>query len=78
MILTRLENDGRLPPRFRYGTHFRAEAALIRSRQLRWMQYLYSEGRGVDPESCRNEEIHEWYNGVEECLRRMFVQAVGS
>ncbi|KAL8854854.1 MAG: hypothetical protein Q9221_000360 [Calogaya cf. arnoldii] len=69
IILNRLEDDRRLPPRFRYGTCFRAEAALLRSRQLRWMQYLYSEGRGIDPESSRNEEIREWYNGVEECLR---------
>lgn len=59
IILTRLENNSRLPPRFRYGTYFRAEAALIRSRQLRWIQYLYSKGRGIDPESYRNKEIHE-------------------
>ncbi|KAL8835992.1 MAG: hypothetical protein Q9176_006561 [Flavoplaca citrina] len=69
IILERLDQDSRLPPRFRYGTGFSTEAAMMVDRQLRWMRQLLSGGQGIEPGSSEEADVKELHRLVEKVLR---------
>ncbi|KAL8883031.1 MAG: hypothetical protein Q9198_000069 [Flavoplaca austrocitrina] len=77
IILSRLEHDGRLPPRFQYGSYYLTEAELCRDRQKRWIEYLLMSKEGLEPgsgeEARRHEEAEDLHRRVESVIRRMYL-----
>ncbi|KAL9040494.1 MAG: hypothetical protein Q9180_001873 [Flavoplaca navasiana] len=69
IILSRLEHDHRLPQKFRYGSCYVNEAALMRDRQKLWMELLLSSEEGVEPGSSEEADIHDAHRRVERVLR---------
>ncbi|KAL8675830.1 MAG: hypothetical protein Q9224_007375 [Gallowayella concinna] len=78
VILSRLENDRRLPPRFHYGPCYLTEASLLSDRQRHWMDLLLSTEHSPESGSREEAEICEAHRRVEKVLRPATLAAADS